>query len=141
MTQRTKSLLKVALIASLFIGVSAFAGDYQGLDDANELMDTTQSTVSKGIGLAGFAFGWILLLGFPFGGYYLGYKHFKEKDEQDRSGNTNNAMIHVKAGAIALVALIMGTMLFTFIFVKTLNVKSTTGDAIKTVLKIDKAFE
>jgi len=135
-----KSLFRIGFILVLIVGVSAFAGDYQGLADANALMDTTQTTMSKAIGFAAFIFGWVLLLGFPIGAYYLGYKHFKEKDEQDRSGNPNTAMIHVKAGVISLVALIMGTMIFTFIFVKTLNVDNNVGTAITKVLKIQNAF-
>jgi len=143
------TLFKLGVIFIILFGVSALAqqpgtpsggGDYTGLSDANTLMATTQGTVSKAIGFAGFIFGWVLLLGFPIGAYYLGYKHFKEKDEQDRSGNANTAMIHVKAGVIAIVALIMGTMIFTFIFVKTLKVSNDTSTAIVNVLKINSAF-
>ena len=132
-------LLKILLMLGIIAAV-ANAGDYTGLEDADELMATTENTVGKGISFLAFGFGWLLMLGAPIGAYYLGYKHFKEKDEQDRSGSTNTAMIHGKAMVISLVAIILATMLFTFIFVKQLHVGTTTADAIKKVLKIDKAF-
>ena len=139
MKKRTTKLLAITL---LLTGATLFAStDYQALTDATTLMSDTQSTVSQAIGLAGFAFGWILLLGFPIGGYYFAYKHFKEKDEQDRSGNANTTMIHAKAGSIALIALIAGSLIFTFLFVNTLHVGNTFGDSVKKVLKIDQAFK
>ncbi len=135
-----KKTTKLLAIVLLLTGATLFASDYQSLKDATSLMTDTQSTVSQAIGLAGFAFGWILLLGFPIGGYYFAYKHFKEKDEQDRSGNANTTMIHAKAGSIALIALISGSLIFTFLFVNTLHVGNNFGDSVKKVLKIDKAF-
>ena len=141
-----KRWVKVAILLGFVIGISAFAGvdssssGYQGLNEANTLMSNTEGTMSKAIAFASFIFGWILIIGFPIGGYYLGYKHFKEKDEQDRSGNPNTAMIHAKGAIIAIIAAIAGALLFEFVYVKTLNVDTSFGSALKKVLKIDQAF-
>jgi len=135
---------KKILFLVVAFAVAASAGDYSSLDDANKLIGETQGTMTAVIGFAGFIFGWILTVGFALGGYYFGYKHFKEKDEQDRSGSTNTAMIHAKSAGISLVALIAGTLVFTFLFVKTLHVggkDADTATAIAKVLKVDKAFE
>ena len=135
-------IMKILALMLLLTGVASFgATKYQALSDATTLMTDTQTTVSQAIGLGGFAFGWILLLGFPLGGYYLAYKHFKEKDEQDRSGNANTAMVHAKAGSISLVALIAGSLVFTFLFVNTLNVGTNFKTAAVKVLKIKNAFK
>ena len=124
------------LLAIAFTNANAATSDFQSLEDATTLIADTESMVSKVIEFGSFIFGWIITLGFGVGGYYVGYQKFKEIDEQDRSGNTNTTMIHAKAAGVSLVALIVGSMIFTFIFVKILAVGSTTADAMKTVLKI-----
>jgi len=134
------NIVKILLMLGL-VAVAANAGDYSGLDDASELMETSENTMGQAISFLAFIFGWLILLGAPIGAYYLGYKHFKEKDEQDRSGSTNTAMIHGKAMVLSLLAIIVATMLFTFLFVKQFHVANNAADAVKIVLKIDKAFK
>ncbi len=130
----------IALLLASTTSVMATT-NYQSLQNASSLMSQTQSTVSQAIGFLGFGFGWVLLLGFPIGAYYFAYKSFKEKDEQDRSGSGHAKMLHAKSAAVALVALVAGSLIFTFIFVNTLHAGNTFTEAVRTVLKIGNAFK
>lgn len=142
---------KLAGLAALFLASSALMGadsTTDGLEAINDITAVASTTVTGIVGLALTVLGWILVVGIPASAYYFGLKHFKEKDEQDRSGAASSTMSHAKAAMVSLVGAVAGAMLFSLIFIKLMHLDETIGGSMVSdgavmakVLRIDEVFK
>ena len=85
-------------------------------------------------------FGWSLFLFIPLFSYMSAYNNFKTEAERGNVQAINSSLLHVKSAFVAIAALTLSSLVFTFIFKVIIGLDSDIASIVSMILQVDKAF-